>query len=916
MGPEAEAREEIDEMLEAAGWEVQDYGDHNLGANNGEVVLREFQIGRDAADYVLFLDRQAVSIIEAKPKGTTLTGVEEQSRRYAENFPEDLHPIELPLPFVYESTSVETYFRDFRDEVSRSRELFWFHKPDELRELLNRKDTLRNQLRDLPPLEKGSLRDAQFEAIQQLEQSLAEGRPRSLIQMATGSGKTYMAVQQCYRLIKYADAKRILFLVDRKNLGKNADTEFQQFDTPTGRKFTEEYNVQRFQSGHIDPASKVCISTIQRMYSILKGEDIEEEQEETSQFEEEDEDTGEGQKEVEYNPDVLITEFDFIIIDECHRSIYNKWRQVLDYFDSFLIGLTATPAKHTLGFFNQNLVTEYPQKRAVADGVNVGYDVYSIRTRATEEGDVLEAGYTVGKRDKLTREEKWEQLDDTMDYRPTQLDRDVVKPDQIRTVMESFRDNLDNMFPRRDQAVPKTLVFAKNDSHADDVVRINREVFGEGNEFCKKITYKSEKDPEDLISEFRNSYNPRIAVSVDMISTGTDIKPLECLIFLRDVKSRTYFEQMKGRGTRTIDSNDLQQVTPDAEHKTRFVLVDAVGVTESDKTDSEPLDREPSASFEDVLEEVSLNPNPDDDTLSTLAERLSRLDKVLDDDQRRTLDQKGDAPLHTMINDLLTATSRDEQLDAAREKFDTDEPSEEQVDEAREELVEEAQQHFDDSEFRETLTEIKKQNTQYIDPTADEVIEFEAEPEKSMNAEQTVERFREFIEENKDEITALQIVYNQPHRRKDLTYEKIRELADTLTAPPYNLRTDEIWEAYEQLETSRVEEKSEKQLLTDIISIVRFEMGESETLEPFEQEVDQRFEEWLERHQEDGDSFSQQQLEWLNMMKDHIATSAAMDKSDLQLDPFTQRGGIHRAHELFGDDLGRVIEELNRELVA
>lgn len=911
MGPEAEAREEIDQMLESAGWEVQDYGDHNLGANNGDVILREFQIGMDAADYVLFLDRQAVGVIEAKPKGTTLSGVEEQSRRYAESFPEDLYPIELPLPFVYESTSVETYFRDFRDIESRSRELFWFHTPEELRELLNREDTLRNQLKQLPPLERGNLRDAQFEAIKQLEQSLAEARPRSLIQMATGSGKTYMAVEECYRLIKHANAKRILFLVDRKNLGKNADTEFKQFDTPTGRKFTEEYNVQRFQSGYIDPASKVCISTIQRMYSILQGQKIDDEQEETSQFEQADDE--EDQKEVEYNPDVPITEFDFIIIDECHRSIYNKWRQVLDYFDAFLIGLTATPAKHTLGFFNQNLVTEYPQERAIADGVNVGYDVYSIRTRATEEGDVLEAGYTVGKRDKLTREEKWEQLDDTMDYRASQLDRGVVKPDQIRTVMESFQSNLDNMFSRRDEAVPKTLVFAKNDSHADDIVRIIRETFGKGNDFCKKITYKSEADPENLISEFRNSYNPRIVVSVDMISTGTDIKPLECLIFLRDVKSRTYFEQMKGRGTRTIDSNDLQQVTPDAEHKTRFVLVDAVGVTESDKTDSEPLDRDPSASFEDVLEEVSLNPNPDDDTLSTLAERLSRLDKTLDDDDRRTLDQQGDAPLHTMINDLLTATSRDEQLEAAEEKFDTDDPSEEQIDEARQELVERAQQHFDDSDFRETLTKIKKKNIQYIDPTADEVIEFEAEPEKSLNAEQTVERFREFIEENKDEITALQIIYNQPHRRKDLTYEKIRTLADTLTAPPYNLRTDEIWEAYEQLETSKVEEKSEKQLLTDIISIIRFEMGEREKLEPFEQEVDERFEHWLEQH---SSSFSQQQLEWLYMMKEHIATSAAMDKTDLQLDPFNQRGGIHRAHELFGKDLDSVIEELNQELVA
>ncbi|WP_255170065.1 type I restriction-modification enzyme R subunit C-terminal domain-containing protein [Natrononativus amylolyticus] len=910
MLPEEESRAEIDKMLESAGWEIQDYGDHNLGANNGHVAIREYQIGIDAADYMLFLDRQAVGVIEAKPKGTTLSGVEEQSKRYAESFPERLNPVESPLPFVYESTSVETYFRDLRDVESRSRELFWFHKPEELRELLNREDTLRNQLRRLPKLEQGNLRDAQFEAIQELEKSLAGGRPRSLIQMATGSGKTYMAVEECYRLIKHANAKRILFLVDRKNLGKNADTEFQQFDTPAGRKFTEEYNVQRFQTGHIDPASKVCISTIQRMYSILQGEEVEEEQGERSQFEEEDDD--EEQREVEYNPDVPITEFDFIIIDECHRSIYNKWRQVLDYFDAFLIGLTATPAKHTLGFFNQNLVTEYSQARAVADRVNVGYDVYSIRTRATEEGDTLEAGYTVGKRDTLTREEMWEQLDDTMEYRPTQLDRDVVKPDQIRTVMESFRDNLTSMFPGRDQAVPKTLVFAKNDSHADDIVRISREVFGKGNDFCKKITYKSMADPENLISEFRNSYNPRIAVSVDMISTGTDIKPLECLIFLRDVKSRTYFEQMKGRGTRTIDSNDLQQVTPDAEHKTRFVLVDAVGVTETDKTDSEPLDREPSASFEDVLEEVSLNPDPDDDTLSTLAERLSRMDKVLEDEQRRVLEQRGDASLNTMINDLLTATNRDAQLESAREQFDTDDPSDEQIEEARGELVEQAKQHFDDSGFRETLTEIKKQNIQYIDPTADEVIEFEAEPEKSMNAEQTVDRFREFIEDNKDEIAALEIIYNQPHRRKELTYETIRELADTLTAPPYNLRTEEVWEAYEQLESSRVAGKSEKQLLTDIISIIRFEMGESDQLEPFGQTVEERFEAWLADR---SDSFSRHQLEWLDMMKDHIATSAAMEKSDLQLEPFNQRGGLYRAHEVF-DDVDSVIEELNQELVA
>lgn len=913
MEPEEEARKEIDEMLEAAGWEIQDYGSHNLGANDGYVALREFQIGKQAADYILFLDRQAVAVIEAKSAGTTLSGVEDQSQRYAEAFPDDLHPVQVPLPFVYESTGIETYFRDTRDEESRSREVFWFHKPEELKELLGREDTLRNNLRNLPPLERRTLRDCQYEAIQELEKSLAEGRPRSLIQMATGSGKTYMAVTECYRLIKHAKAKRILFLVDRNNLGKQAEKEFQQYDTPNARKFADEYNVQRLQSNRIDPASKVCISTIQRMYSILQGKEIEEEEEEESLFEQEEE---EDPKTVSFNPDVPITEFDFIIIDECHRSIYNLWRQVLDYFDAFLIGLTATPAKHTLGFFNQNLVTEYSHQRAVADNVNVGYDVYSIRTRATKEGDTIEAGYSVGKRNKMTREEQWEMLDDTMDYEAKQLDRDVYKPDQIRKVMESFKQNLNNMFPGRDQSIPKALVFAKDDSHADDIVRITREVFGKGNDFCKKITYKSEKDSDELIREFRNSYHPRIAVSVDMVSTGTDIKPLECLIFLRDINSRTYFEQMKGRGTRTIDSNDLQQVTPDAKHKTRFVLVDAVGVTESDKTDSEPLDRDPSASFEEVLEEVSINPNPDDDTLSTLAERLSRMEKSLNKDQHRRLNREADAPLGAMVNDLLTASDPDAQRNRAEEKFGTEEPSVDQIEEARQELVEDAKQHFDDADFRETLTGIKKENIQYIDPTADEVIEFEAEPEKSMSAEQTVERFRDFIEKNKDEITALQIIYNQPHKRKELTYEKIRELADTLTAPPYNLRTEEVWEAYEQLESSKVKGKHEKQLLTDIISIIRFEMGESDKLEPFDQEVEERFQNWLENYQTEDDTFTQQQLDWLNMMKEHIATSAAIEKSDLQLEPFNQRGGIHRAHELFGDDLDYLINELNRELVA
>jgi len=411
---------------------------------------------------------------------------------------------------------------------------------------------------------------------------MTEGRPRALIQMATGSGKTFTAVSFIYRLIKFAGAKRVLFLVDRNNLGKQTLREFQGYRTPDdGRLFTELYNVQRLTSNVIDPVGKVTITTIQRLYSMLKGEEYVEENEEESLFElglRGDEDP----KIVAYNPDIPIETYDFIVTDECHRSIYNLWRQVLEYFDATLIGLTATPSKHTLGFFDQNLVTEYTHERAVADGVNVGYEVYRIRTRLTGEGGSVEAGHYVDKRDKKTRAVRWEQLDEDLEYVPNQLDRDVVAPDQIRKIIQTFRDRLfTEIFPGRTE-VPKTLVFAKDDSHAEDIVEIIRQEFGKGNEFCKKITYRTTGEkPEDLIASFRNSYNPRIAVTVDMISTGTDIKPLECLLFLRMIRSQGYFEQMKGRGTRVIQRADLQKVTPDAGHKSHFVIVDAVGAKEA-----------------------------------------------------------------------------------------------------------------------------------------------------------------------------------------------------------------------------------------------------------------------------------------------------------------------------------------------
>ena len=591
MTPENRARRNIDKMLEAAGWHIQNYAERDTDAALG-VAVREYQLKADQeADYLLFIGGVAVGVIEAKPEGTTLSGALQQAERYRASLPDNL-PRLANLPFSYASTGVETYFRDIRDPNASSRLVFTFHTPDTLSHQVTEPRTFRERLKeDLPLLEKGTLRDCQFEAINNLEVSLQDARPRALIQMATGSGKTHAAVSAVYRLIRFARTKRVLFLVDRRNLGRQTRGEFQDYTTPDdGRKFTELYNVQHLSSNIIDEASSVCITTIQRLYSMLKGEtDYENDDEEISNFENDDEQT----VEVTYNPSIPIDTFDLIIVDECHRSIYGKWRHVLEYFDAFIIGLTATPYRQTIGFFDHNLIYEYRHEQAVADDVNVGYYVYKIETEITQSGSHIEAGHYIARRDRETRRLHWDELDDDVEYTENQLDRDVVATDQIRTVIQTFKEKLStDLFPNR-RDVPKTLIFAKDDSHAEDIVRIVRDVFGRGDDFCQKITYRSDK-PEDLIKRFRTQFNPRIAVSVDMISTGTDIKPLECLVFMRAVRSSGYFEQMIGRGVRTINREDLRAVTGDAEAKTHFIIVDAVGVYGSVKTDSQALPGDPS----------------------------------------------------------------------------------------------------------------------------------------------------------------------------------------------------------------------------------------------------------------------------------------------------------------------------------
>ena len=932
MTPEEKSRTTIDALLEQAGWSVQDNDSLNLYARRG-VAVREFDLkpGHGTADYLLYVDQKAVGVVEAKPEGYTLTGVETQSGKYSDGLPEILPAHQKPLPFLFESTGIETRFTNLLDPEPRSRNVFSFHTPDALAEWIGiqsetsavgvaeRADAypafpnLRQRLTHMPPLDAGALWPVQERAILNLEESLALAKPRALIQMATGSGKTFTACNLVYRLIKYAGAKRVLFLVDRNNLGRQTLREFQGFTTPEEtRKFTELYNVQLLQSGHIDPVSRVSISTIQRVYSMLRGEDLDPEKDELSGFDFAQVNAQPGA--VEYNPDIPIDTFDFIITDECHRSIYNQWQPVLEYFDAFLIGLTATPSAQTFGFFQQNLVMEYTHEEAVADKVNVDSDIYRIRTQITEDGSSVKAGQHIDRRNRKAKTTRWaEELDEDLTYAASQLDRDVVAEDQIRTVIRTFRDRLfTEIFPGRTE-VPKTIIFAKDDSHADDIVDIVRTEFGKGNDFCQKITYRTTGvSPESLIATFRNSYHPRIVVTVDMIATGTDIKPVEIVFFMRNVQSRNFFEQMKGRGVRVISPTEFNAVTPDALNKDRFVIIDAVGVTESELSDSYSLEREPTKTFGQLLDLIAKG-SREPDHLSSLASRLARLSHKISPTERESIETvAGGVPLQSLITDLVRATNPDAAIEAAREVTGLDDPPLEAIADAEKQLREDAALPFaSNPELRQRLEIIHQSHEQTIDTVSKDVVLEAGFTEDA--AQDEIQSFQQFIEENRDEITALQVLYERPYRQR-LRLGDIRALADAMQAPPRSWTTERLWQAYQRLDESRVRGSGQRQL-ADIVALVRYATGDADELTPFSDHVNRRFAGWLAMQETAGREFTDEQRWWLEAIRDRIAGNVSAEMRDLQNSPLDQRGGLIAAYDLFGEDLESIIDELNLELV-
>jgi type I restriction enzyme R subunit len=915
---EAQARVLIDAQLTRAGWHVCNRNELDLFNHQG-VAVREMPMapGHGRADYFLFVDRRAVGVIEAKPVGTPLAGVQWQSAMYATGLPDGFKQtaavVEDRLPFVFEASGSETFSTNGYDPHPRARKVFNFPQPGTLARIVREAEdeparpTWRAKVTQMPPCDNYDLRPASKIAVGAIEHSLAAGKhSRSLVQMATGAGKTRMAVTECYRLLRYGGFNRILFLVDRNNLGDQTLREFRDYTTPDdGRKFTELYPVDKLTGAGMVGSSKVVISTIQRVWSVLRGIEVPE---------------GDDPGIDDYNPDKPVTvdysavlppeSFDLVIVDECHRSIYGLWRGVIEYFDAHLLGLTATPTKQTFGFFQQNLVSEYTYAQSVADGVNVDFDVYRIKTEVTEKGGTIEAGTVVPVQDRRTRQQRLEELDEDLDYKPNELDRAVTSKAQIRLILDTFRDRLfTEIFPGR-TTVPKTLIFAKDDNHAEEIVATAREVFGKGNDFATKITYNA-KDAKALLQKFRNSPTLRIAVTVDMIATGTDVKPIECVFFMRDVRSRTYFEQMKGRGARTIDNATFQTVTPDAAEKTRFVIVDAIGVTEHPYVDAAPLERTKTITLTQLLERAA-NLTITADEVSTLASRLARLDRVMTPKERIEVATIAKAPLAEITRQLIAANDPDTLADiAANAPLGAN---------GQPDVSAAITQHLQaavtplaaNPELRQRLIEIRASHDRVIDEvTVDSLVSAGGVVDYD-KARDVVKSWKQFLEDHKDEIALLHILYAQ-NRDAKVTFQQLRELADQIARPPRSWTVDLIWKAYEALDGEHVH-KTDKHTATDLITLVRFSLNQQNELVPYRTTIEERYANWLTQQAQAGVQFTDTQRWWLDRIKDTIIQSANITLDDLDLAPFTERGGIDGLGRDLGPHANTLLNQLTQAL--
>ncbi|MCM1169708.1 MAG: DEAD/DEAH box helicase family protein [Bacteroides sp.] len=878
MTPEETARKKIDQWFQDAGWTVVDRDEYEPGST--AIAIREGLLkGNLEADYFLFINGKAVGVLEAKREDIDASSdkVCEQAVLYAKSVPNIYQTYQKPLPFLFTSNGKSLYFCDFREKDASFKQIMAIPKPYELVRRLGISDYFAG----LPALRKKGLRDCQYEAVSALEKSFRSGQKRALMVLATGAGKTYTACLAAYRMLSYTPMRRILFLVDRNNLGKQAEGEFGTFRlTENGEAFNTIFTVNRLQSSSIPSDSNVVISTIQRLFSFLKGEKI---------VDDDSDDDNEPAEEVTLppNPNLPHDYFDMIVIDECHRSIYGNWKKVLEYFNTArLVGLTATPVPETMAFFNNNRIVNYTLEKSIVDGVNVDCRVYRIKTQVSESGGAILEGEKVQEETRYTGEVKTIRNKEAKTYTDKELNRSVINPAQIKLVLSTYRDVVyTELFNEQEREanfdyLPKTLIFALNETHASNIVQIAKDVFGRKDDrFVQKITYSSD-DSNELIRQFRNDKDFRIAVTCTLVATGTDIKPLEVVMFMRDVESEPLYIQMKGRGVRTISDEQLRNVTPNARSKDFFYLIDAVGVTEHEKGIPEPGGSRENITLEKLLERITHGYLPDD-YLRRLAATLSRIHNKADKSQRDEFTRLAHEDMQTLATRIYEALSPETRTPLPPFK-NVNEPNNE-----RKGLVAPLANHAD---ARRYLLILAAGFVNTLMPGEDTLIfkGFSLE-----EAQSTTDAFEKFCKEHSDEIEALRIIYN--NEGDPITYAMLKDLENRLRMANSHFTPKQLWNSYaivKQSEVRRSTTKEESEALTNIIQLVRFAFGQIKRLESAVFTSKQYFNLWLGQTQR---GITPKQREVVSRIVDYIASNGACTVREIREDDATHAAQMIQA---------------------
>lgn len=872
LTPEQKARKIIDSLFSNSGWEVVDRDSYS--PTTSAAAIEEGLLNHNLeADYLLFINGTAIGVLEAKKESYDIVSdaVKAQAENYVANVPNTYKKYSNVLPLIFISNGKRILFRDFRDPDSEYQEISQIPTPREICKILKIDDIYAG----LPALKKQGLRDCQYEAITELEKSFRTGQDRALLVLATGAGKTYTACTACYRFLAYTPMRRILFLVDRNNLGKQASDEFGKYKlTETGDPFNTIYGVEKLTKPEIPDDANVVISTIQRLFALLSGTPI------TDSDDDEDNQDDDGTEVgLPENPKLPKNYFDVIIIDECHRSIYGKWKQVLEYFNTAkLIGLTATPGPETMAFFNNNRVVNYTLEKSIVDGVNVGSVTYRIRTRETEDGGAIREGSKVTKITRYTGEVEDIRQTQTQTYTAAELNRSIVNPAQIKLILETYRDAIyTEMFvdpPREPNMdyIPKTLIFALSEAHANNIVKIAKEVFSRtDNKFVQKITCTA-GNSNQLIREFRTSKEFRIAVTVTLVATGTDVKPLEVVMFMRDVQSEQLYIQMKGRGCRTIGDAALRAVTPNATSKDQYILVDAVGVTEHAKSIEGPsIDPpQPTITLKELLEKIS-HGNLQDDYLQTLASRLSRIhNKSKDEDRTKFVTLSGGFGMDEIASNIFN-TFENGTL-----------PSFLSINDANNErkgLVAPIANH---PAAKKWLLKLNAGFVEILHPGEDELIDKGFVEESG----ETVTAFEQYIEAHKDDIEALRMIYN--NTGEPISYSMLLDLQNQLREANRKFSIFKLWNCYTSLAPEKVDKnttREQREALTTLIQLIRFAYKQIKKLTTLHGSAAQYFNLWCGQAQR---PLTDKQKEIIQSIVNYVICNGCCEISDIRQQNKTQ----------------------------